>query len=384
MAGTWWLGEDDLDEYQKAVITLGLGGSHFVTGPPGSGKTNLLLLRAKYHYLANERNIAIVLFTRTLREFIASGGHCYGFPDAKIQTCRAFQQNLLREYGVQFPPDGDFKETRLSYIRAMSELIDRERLSDVFDCVLLDEAQDYLPEEIHIFNILGRSLFCVADSRQKIYEGADSIDELRKIIGTPHGLRFHYRNGTKICKVADGIMSGKDSHELLLETSNYDEEANPSSVELVRCQSLEKQADCIIAKLDAQLKAYTDELIGIVCPKREEVEYLWSRINASEFAEKAVLQKGKNRETFESTTRICVCTIHAAKGLEFRSLHIAACESLSKFARNRSMCFTAITRAKTSLSLYYGGQIRGYLESAFAHLDPPTKPPTLKDVFKGN
>jgi superfamily I DNA and RNA helicase len=48
MNETWWLGEDQLDDDQKKIIALKLKGSHVITGPPGSGKTNLLLLRAKY------------------------------------------------------------------------------------------------------------------------------------------------------------------------------------------------------------------------------------------------------------------------------------------------------------------------------------------------
>ena len=86
MAGTWWIGESELDQYQKVVISLAAEGNHLVLGPPGSGKTNVLLLRANYLTLSQKPNIAIVVFTKTLRKFIASGGKEYDFDLEKIMT----------------------------------------------------------------------------------------------------------------------------------------------------------------------------------------------------------------------------------------------------------------------------------------------------------
>lgn len=45
---TWWLDITDLDDDQKSVIELPPTGNHLIIGPPGSGKTNLLLIRAEY------------------------------------------------------------------------------------------------------------------------------------------------------------------------------------------------------------------------------------------------------------------------------------------------------------------------------------------------
>ena len=45
------------------------------------------------------------------------------------------------------------------------------------------------------------------------------------------------------------------------------------------------------------------------------------------------------------------------------------------------MAFTGVTRAKTSLSLYYSGDIPGYLEGALNVLQPLPDLPDLGDVF---
>ena len=79
MDQTWWVSEEQLKGEQKAIVTLPIANSHLILGPPGSGKTNLLLLRANYLHLAGHTNLAIVVFTRTLQEFIVAGGHEYDF-----------------------------------------------------------------------------------------------------------------------------------------------------------------------------------------------------------------------------------------------------------------------------------------------------------------
>jgi len=381
MSDTWWVGKSDLDDRQKEVITLPLGGSYLVVGPPGSGKTNLLLLRANFMYLAGHQNVQVIAFTRSLQEFIASGGRNYDFPVSKVVTCRKWQQDLLREHGVEFDPPADFEQQRRYFITKLQEVIEAKSLRNLYHAIMLDESQDYVPDEIRIFKRLAKVLFCVADSRQKIYTGEDSIATLESLVDEKRCLKYHYRNGLAICRVADAIAKTHNDYEPLADTSNYDEESNPSSVDHRRCGSLDEQIAIIIERLGVQLKAYPGELFGVVCPARDEVMQIWRGIASSPLAPRAMLQLGRDRESFDPTKQICVCTFHAIKGLEVRGLHMAGCELLKKFAHNRNMAFTAITRAKTSVSLYYSDDIHGYLEAALKSLEPLPDIPKLDDVF---
>jgi superfamily I DNA/RNA helicase len=381
MNDTWWIGPEQLNDEQKAVISLPLKGSHFVLGPPGSGKTNLLLLRANYMTLAGQANIMVLVFTRTLQEFIIAGGDQYAFPASKVRTCRKWEQEFLYGYGVRTEPPEDFEEQRAYFIEQMEELIRKKKLVNVYDAILLDEAQDYLPEEISIFRKLGKVLFAVADSRQKIYNVTDCMDRLQSVVDEQHPLRFHYRIGSRICKLADALAKDSADYEPLLPTSNYNESAKPSSVEHFRCAGTDDEARRIIEKLTVQLKAYPDELLGVICPTNEALLRIWEHIERSELASVAILQGGGEHAAFDPDKRICLCTLHSAKSLEFRGLHIAGCEFLKKFPLQRNMAFTAVTRAKTSLSLYYSDEIPGYLEQALNTLQPLPDLPNLKEVF---
>ncbi|QDT43487.1 Helicase IV [Gimesia alba] len=383
MSETWWVGQEELDDDQQKVIALPESGNYLVTGPPGSGKTNLLLLRANYLYLAGLRNIQIVTFTRSLREFIASGADQYDFPASKIVTCREWQIDFLHQYGKHIDPSGEFEEVRDAYVEEMANVANENHLENIYHGLLLDEAQDYTPKEIELFDRLSERLFCVADERQKIYAGDDSLNTISDRVNETIKLQFHYRNGVNICRVADEIAKRWNGYRPLTESSNYSESLNPSTVDCTRCSSLETQAHTIVSRLKHQITAFPDECIGILCPKREHMSTVWDVVSNSEHADDAFLLHGSAGDTFPADKKVIVSTFHAAKGLEFRALHLAGCEHLRRFGNNRRMAFTAVTRAKTVLSVYHTDDLHGYFEAALAAVEPATSPPSIDAVFGG-
>src|SRR5438445_11915500 len=100
MNETWWVKQEQLDAGQRAVIDLPLDESHLILGPPGSGKTNLLLLRGSQLVRSGKPNLLILVFTRTLREFVATGGDHYALCVDNIKTLNSWHFDFLREHGV--------------------------------------------------------------------------------------------------------------------------------------------------------------------------------------------------------------------------------------------------------------------------------------------
>lgn len=382
MNETWWVDPKQLNEEQKNIIQLPLEGSHLITGPPGSGKTNLLLLRANYMTLADQPNILILVFTKTLQEFIAAGGGQYAFPSSKVQTCMRWEQGFLRSFGVTTNPPATFDDKRNFFLSEIQKLLDSGRVREVYDGILLDEAQDYLPDEIRLFKRLSRVIFVSAHSKQKIYDGEDIAPLLESLTDEKHELHYHYRIGREICKLADALVTGHEE-PLLLPTCNYDESGRKSSVEPFLCADVDQEATKIIERLSVQLRAYPDEMLGVISPGRDTALRIWERLMDSDLAALAVLQIGGDHSPFEPEKRICVATVHSAKGLEFRALHVAECNQFAGKAYERNMAYTAITRAKTSLSLYFSEPLPGYLEKALLALKPLSDLPHVEDVFGG-
>ncbi len=386
MAGAWWIGETELDDDQKDVISLAAAGNHLVLGPPGSGKTNILLLRANYLASSGKPNIAIVVFTKTLRKFIASGGREYAFPDDKIMTCNKWQRDVLYQYGVSINPPNDFMEQRQYFSQQLAQLTETRNLSNIYDAILLDEAQDYLDEEITLFKRLGTQLFAVADSRQQIYKderkNVEPLAALRNAVDEVHELRYHYRNGREICKLADKIAKDSESYQPLIPTSNYDEASNPSKVTFFR-GNLDAQCREIAAALRLQLRAFPGELLAVVCPLREHVNEVWAKLLSERDLASKLCKIDDDDDAFAPSKPICVCTVHGVKGLEVRALHFAAAEHVKKVPHQRNVGFTAVTRAKTSLVVYHDGDLKGWFESAMEAMSPPKEPPTIGALFKG-
>lgn len=69
-----------------------------------------------------------------------------------------------------------------------------------------------------------------------------------------------------------------------------------------------------------------------------------------------------------------VTTIISAKGLEFRAVHLLGMDMISRFRDvQKNLAFTGVTRAKTSLRIYYNKSIPGYLEKGILALDKPRR-----------
>src|SRR5260370_22590513 len=178
MNETWWVKPEQLDDRQKAVIDLPLGESHLILGPPGSGKTNLLLLRGAQLVLSGKPNVLILTFTRTLREFVATGGQRYPFGVEKIKTLNRWHFEFLREQGIPPEKDKDFMKERQKRLAQIQQVVAQRQISGQYDAIILDEGQDYLPGEIDVFLQLGDAVFAAADSRQHIYamEGVAQVN----------------------------------------------------------------------------------------------------------------------------------------------------------------------------------------------------------------
>jgi superfamily I DNA/RNA helicase len=379
MNAEWWLDGTELDKDQEAVMRLPLGGDYLILGPPGSGKTNLLLLRANYVAQAGSPDILVVVFGRTLREFILRGSEQYNFGAERVMTSTACFYDLLKKYGHNRPSeDLPFEQVRLELVERVRALRASLR-HPPFEAIFLDEAQDFLPEEIDVFCSLGHRVFAVADPKQKLYNGQDSLASLEARC-KKHVLTHHYRNGEAICRIADAIGAGMASYDAMLPTYHYPEQHHRSSL-MYDSVPFDKQVARISRDLNIQTKAYPGDLFAVICPRRVDVDAMYTALTSARVD--APLKKhsfDEGYERFEQGTQVCITTIHGCKGLEFRAVHAAMLESIRRFPLQRNLAFTLATRAKTSLSMY-GDPLPSFLQSAILRVEPLKQLPPLNVAF---
>lgn len=372
MSSTFWIGNDQLDDDQRnAVQGIPETESFLLTGPAGSGKTNILLLRAKWLTLKRRSNYKFIVFTSSLRKFVEEGCSRYDLDPNSVVTQRKFFEDILKEYSIPFDRSNNFEEDRIMLAGKVMSLIEEKRISDEY-CwsLLVDEAQDYTDTELRVFRGLTKHLVLASDSRQSIYKTTHTPGLLETLVnGNTVNLRYHYRSGLNLCKVADAILTDTVAYPRVQTECRYSEARLPSSVATVPCNSFEEQLNTIIEILGSQLSLYPDERIGVLFPKKEQV---------SQFEEKLA------SSALWDNDRIWYDTLHGAKGWEFRAVHLGGCEALYRMgATQKRLIYTGILRGKTSVHLYYSGRIPGYLEAALAVLEPPRSDPKMDELFRG-
>ena len=381
MSSTWWIDENELLDEQIKVLEENLNKDLILMGPPGSGKTNLLLLRANHLFIASpDAEFYIVCYTRLLKDFVCTGADLYDFPENRIITQRKLLEQVLGDH--DFLPArkaGESYEERDAALKAaLIELMSNGIGKDSYPVIFIDEAQDYSSEDLGIFKYLAKNLCCAADLRQGIYgAGASGSKWLREFPwGASITLKYHYRVAPAILTVADKIMSGKFGHVPMLGTHQY--KGDTGRVDVIGGVGLGEQISALIKKLVKQLAIYPNQKIGVLVPHRARVKEVFENlITDSDLA--GSVTNAMSTE-FNPDLPIWVSTVHSSKGLEYRCAHIVLADELSVFNEHeRRVVFMAVTRAKTILDIYHQKPLHAFFASALAK--PNEDKVLIKNLF---
>ncbi|MDQ2680372.1 MAG: AAA family ATPase [Candidatus Eremiobacteraeota bacterium] len=380
MAAGWWCEPDELDDAQQKIAALPSSGRHLITGKPGSGKTNLLVLRAAYHIRSGHPNIKVLTWGRLISEFIATGSQQHELDESQLTTFMTWGQSALREANVRIELKGEFEEQMRQLMSGLEVAANQGALSR-YDAILIDEVQDYPPEALSLIASLTERLFFAGDEHQRIYQEHRTLEYASGLVDETISLPFHYRNGHQICRVAQHIYDEKD----YLAASRYDERSLPSRVSLRCFPSLKAQVEQLVVDLRDQMRTYPNEWLGVMVPLNKDADKVVELLRESEVESYCEFQtRTEGNAVLEEERPIIVSTIHAAKGLEYRAAHILAMEGIERFpsSKRRNIAYTAVTRAKTSLYGYHTEPIQNWLKSAFLAGSDPIPPPTLVSLFR--
>lgn len=382
----WWARREQLDEHQVSLIEeLPLRESHLVLGPPGSGKTNVLLRRAQFVRTQNMPNVLVLTFTRPLVEFVKTG--CFDaqgreiFPQSCVTTLESWVRGLFHQHDTELPDrTGNYLEWKRTLAMSALELALSPRIPQ-YDTLFVDEAQDLLPEEALLIAAWSPVRFFVGDDRQRIYENHDGISAVRRLDPAPkeHQLPFHYRLAPEICQMADRIMTTQGGRALS-ETEHYNG-PRPGRIDVTGPRTKQEQLRLAAERLRDQVRAYADliqqgDLLGVIVARKDDREAVFQYLEADpELEGKSQIVRARSAEddshdpTIRSDRPICILTVQGCKGLEFRAVHWLFCEELSNYHQQEHY-YTVVTRAKTSLDLYYTNRLPQVLARAHASPSP--------------
>lgn len=177
---TWLVPREELTAEQGRAVELNPREHRLILGSPGSGKTIVLLHRARH--LADEfgvlpKRYRIFVFTRALKAYIRTALQDLDLPDDCVTTFDAWCLEFYRAHiDSRTPWDAEKKQVDFGAIhQAVWEktrtLTGPERL---FDFVLVDEGQDLDVRSFEILKAVAQHVTVFMDHKQQLYEtGAD-------------------------------------------------------------------------------------------------------------------------------------------------------------------------------------------------------------------
>ena len=338
---------------------------------PGSGKTNLLLLRAQYIAGIGEKNVLIITYTNALCDFIRSGiGKSGLISSGQVKTFHSWAgSHIIDNLGSKAISTGEaFDEvTRAEIVEKLEMANSNLPSKKVYSAIFVDEAQDLSAKELAILLSLSDKVCICGDIRQGIYD-KDGLSITEKLNLKQHKLTSHFRIGQRIAQVADKLIPSLDGELGLEATANYNPRIQgASTAKMYSLNSRDEQFSTMEQLIRVQLDAFKEESIGVFAGTKETILELKKRFDSTDLASLMAYHISGSDASFSSDKRIHVMTLHGAKGTEFRAIHIFAAEELHEYPLRRTkLAYTAVTRAKTALNVFRTGDTSKALENAFA------------------
>jgi DNA helicase IV len=333
---------------------------HVIAGPPGSGKTQVLLHRARWlarTYGIDPNRYRIFVFTSVLSNFIRQAVQILDIPDNTVQTfnhwCRDYwDTQRLGARPVLADGEEDYPETRK---RILAHLRSHPSQGGAFlQFAVVDEGQDLDKTSYEILKLIAHHLTVVADSRQQLYDGCSDIAQICETLrtqGQSVGFLSGRRNSPGIGKLASyfGQKFEATNHEVDRETPTYrvaddwDDEIN-AIAEVLRERRLMHQKCAVI--VPTKRDAYSI---------RRKLQDLGVEIEAA-----LPSQTGGGSVDFDTTVPK-ISTYHSAKGLTFDAVLLPKLvrSNWKKFSPHfrTNMLLVGITRATQWV---YLSSVKGY------------------------
>src|SRR5690625_5119009 len=317
------LHDSELTREQRSIVELRPERHHLVMGPPGSGKTQVLLHRARW--LRNNRKtppdrFCILVYTNVLTYFLRQSLEFLGIAKENVRTfddwCAELWDKYVKGPKPRTAPDRrgksyiDFPGVRLGVLAAISKLSPAQPKPN-FDFILIDEGQDLDATAYGILRLSAKHLTVFADARQQIFEGGASVQEMQNHLGLPGqtaSLLPAYRNSPDIAKLAsyfgnayEGInyLAMERQKPSLYVASDWDDE-------------MDRLADVL------RERRLLNQKCGIIVPTQRDLHGVANRLQERgvEIHKAIPARRGGTPPDFDSLVPV-VATYHSAKGLTF-------------------------------------------------------------------
>ncbi|MBW2059349.1 MAG: NERD domain-containing protein [Deltaproteobacteria bacterium] len=367
-----------LDQNQARIALKLKRGHQIIKGPPGSGKTLVLVhrcCRLRKHDPRVKRvlfvcyNIALVSYIKRL---IMENG--VGLGDG-VEVCHFYDlcSRILDE-----KIDYDRKDSRY-YQDCIDLALDAvgsgQSHVEPFDAVLVDEGQDLSDQMVRaVLGLLkpGGDLVIALDPYQDIYKRKSSWKALGiQAKGHTRYLKKVYRSTREIFEFTQRFI-GQDPAAFQQASLPFESAMHGPEPELIRLPGHKELEDLLVRDVYSQIKKgefkrseiaiiYDDKAYGpggFQYDPRHSPRELVAKLEGAGIPTKWPSRDIHAKEEFDITTdRVTVISIHSAKGIDFDLVYLVGMDGLNVSDATRGQIiktvYVAMTRAKYRLVIPY-------------------------------
>jgi hypothetical protein len=365
-----------------------LGDGHrIIYGVAGSGKTIILIARARLVAGAPVKRVLILCYNRALAAYFQQL-----FAQTANVACLNFHQWGVQRNGIVFDKNEDeegFGE------RLLQRLEHGEGDAHCYDAVFIDEAQDFSRSWFQCAKLALKEpddgdLLIVGDGSQSLYRRRSftwaeaGVNAKGRTINKRFDLDKNYRNTREILKVAAAFVAadaGQDDPEARLQIIRPDPDIALRSgplPEMLTSSSLDGELRMAADKIVAWLERGLSPADIAVLYRANANPKGWVRDLALLLSKRTAVCWPNDRD-FSNPSGVCVTTMHAAKGLQWRAVLVMRADTMpfmpdrdanreEQERLERGLMYVAMTRAEEMLAFTwstsngFAGQIEKLIE----------------------
>jgi len=351
---SWLVPINELTQAQRKAVELDTTEPKVIIGSPGSGKTIVLVHRAKYlqeKFNVSPKRFHVFVFTNVLKDYIRSDIGLLDIPESCVTTfdswCVDFHKNNI---GYRLPRANNMTDFGAIRENVLKKLGQEKKLQDMFDYILVDEGQDLDETSYAIFGKISKHITVCMDHKQQIYDQRPEENEILQILGLKKrnvALLGAYRCCPYIVDLASRFIETGFERDAFINQSFTSNSGRLTPLFYV-AKDFKDEIDRLIEVIrDRQM---IDKRIGILLPSKKYIHGM-----ANDLVEQGLeveIQTRKEEQIGKldfSTANPKLMTYYSAKGLTFDSVLLPRL-SPGFFKREsedrlKRLLFVGITRA---------------------------------------
>ena len=358
MAG-WLVPLHDLTPEQLRAVELPANRHRVLSGGPGSGKTLVLLHRARHLadslHIPGER-LLVLVYTNALTAFLRAALADLGIPESAVRTfddwCAAHYE---KHVSVEKPWDHRRVRPRFDLIRdgVLRNVRRHPERPPLYDAVLVDEGQDLDANAFETLAAVSCHVTVALDPGQRIYDGGAREDEILKALDIPSrsvALLETYRCSPYVSRLASRLLPTDDAREAFLRQAR----TAPLEREKPLLYFARDSADETVRLAEVtRARLLRGERLAVLLPSRRLVDTFARRLSERgipvEVPHRPGTPPGPYAPLDFASDLVKVMPYHSAKGLTFDSVLLPRLTTGDVLARRESsllrLLFVGITRA---------------------------------------